>query len=182
MKIVFSLGTTAVCAFVSPQDFYIANCGDSRAVLYRSGVPFFSTTDHRPRVPHERKRIIKSGVRIKNGRISGRLAVSRALGDFEYKNFENLDVRNQPVSPVPDVTVFSREHAEDEFLVLACDGIWNVMSDEGLYKFIRSRLLLTADLEEVVSQVLDTCLFKVNILIIFPLLFIAVHCSMPRNS
>lgn len=154
-------GTTAVCAFVSPKEIFMANCGDSRAVLCRSGKPFMTTLDHRPRLSSERKRIIRAGARLKNGRINGRLAVSRALGDYDYKNIEGVDIHEQPVTPVPDVTVVARDDAFDEFLVLACDGIWNVMTDESLCKYVRSRLLLTDDLEAVVSQVLDTCLFKV---------------------
>lgn len=112
-------------------------------------------------MPSERKRIIQAGARLKNGRINGRLAVSRALGDYDYKNNESVDIHEQPVTPVPDVTVVARDDALDEFLVLACDGIWNVMSDVGLCKYIHSRLLLTDDLEAIVNEVLDTCLFKV---------------------
>lgn len=54
-------GSTAVCALVSPQQIFVANCGDSRAVLCNSGIPAFSTQDHKPVLPGERERIQRAG-------------------------------------------------------------------------------------------------------------------------
>ena len=79
-------GSTAVCALISPTHFYFANCGDSRAVLSRSGRAFFSTLDHKPINPQEKERIQKAGGSVMIQRVNGSLAVSRALGDYEYKN------------------------------------------------------------------------------------------------
>lgn len=70
-------GTTAVCAFVSPHTIYIANCGDSRAVLCRDGLPIFSTQDHKPVLPGEADRITKAGGSVMIQRVNGSLAVSR---------------------------------------------------------------------------------------------------------
>lgn len=70
-------GTTAVCAFVSPRTIYIANCGDSRAVLCKDGVPVFTTQDHKPGLPTERDRIVKAGGSVMIQRVNGSLAVSR---------------------------------------------------------------------------------------------------------
>lgn len=74
-------GSTAVCAFVSPRQIYIANCGDSRAVLARNGNPVYSTRDHKPALPAERERIQKAGGSVMIQRVNGSLAVSRALGE-----------------------------------------------------------------------------------------------------
>jgi len=84
------------------------------------------------------------------------------LGDYEYKNVEGRGPCEQLVSPEPEVFVHDRDDERDEFLVLACDGVWDVMSNEDVCDFVRSRLLLTEDLESITSQVLDTCLYKVN--------------------
>lgn len=157
-------GTTAVCSFISDETIYIANCGDSRAILCRSGEPFLTTIDHRPRLSDEHRRIIKAGAHVKNGRINGRLAVSRALGDFPYKSVENVHPFEQPVSPEPEIFEIERNDALDEFLILASDGIWNVVSDIEICRYIRSRLLLTHQLEEIASQVLDMCLYMVRLL------------------
>ncbi|XP_043273433.1 protein phosphatase 1B isoform X3 [Venturia canescens] len=152
-------GSTAVCAFISPRNIYIANCGDSRAVLCNSGTPIFSTRDHKPVVPAEKERIQRAGGSVMVQRVNGSLAVSRALGDYEYKNVEGRGPCEQLVSPEPEIFVRDRDD-NDEFLVLACDGIWDVMTNEDLCDFIHSRLLLTDDLEAVTNQVVDTCLYK----------------------
>lgn len=154
-------GSTAVCAFISPKNIYIANCGDSRAVLCRSGNPVFSTRDHKPVLPAEKERIQNAGGNVVIQRVNGLLAVSRALGDYEYKNVEGKGPCEQLVSPEPEIFMRDRDEENDEFLVLACDGIWDVMTNEDLCDFIRSRLMLTDDLESVTNQVVDTCLYKV---------------------
>ncbi|XP_076392414.1 protein phosphatase 1B isoform X2 [Megachile rotundata] len=153
-------GSTAVCAFISPRNIYIANCGDSRAVLCRAGDPVFSTRDHKPVLPAERERIQNAGGSVMIQRVNGALAVSRALGDYEYKNLKDRGPCEQLVSPEPEIFVRDRDDEHDEFLVLACDGIWDVMNNEDLCNFIHSRLLLTDDLEAVTNQVIDTCLYK----------------------
>ncbi|XKL64067.1 hypothetical protein PGB90_004153 [Kerria lacca] len=168
-------GSTAVCALVSPQQIFVANCGDSRAVLCNSANPAFSTQDHKPVLPGERERIQRAGgiksqalfrfliqlinCRVMIQRINGSLAVSRALGDYEYKNVEGRGPCEQLVSPEPEIFVRDRDE-KDEFLVLACDGVWDVMSNEDICNFIRSRLLITDDLESITNQVVDTCLHK----------------------
>lgn len=68
----------------------------------------------------------------------------------------------QLVSPEPEISVEPRDAAQDEFMVLACDGVWDVMSNEDLVDFIRSRLRVTNDLESICNQVIDTCLYKVG--------------------
>lgn len=153
-------GSTVVCAFISPKNIYIANCGDSRAVLCRSGEPVFSTCDHKPILPAEKERIQKAGGCVVIQRVNGLLAVSRALGDYEYKKVEGRGPCEQLVSPEPEIFVRDRDDEQDEFLVLACDGIWDVMTNEALCNFIHSRLLITDDLEAVSNQVIDTCLYK----------------------
>lgn len=157
-------GSTAVCAFISPKNIYIANCGDSRAVLCHSGDPVFWTQDHKPVLPSEKERIQKAGGSVMVQRVNGSLAVSRALGDYEYKNLKDRGPCEQLVSPEPEIFVRDRDNENDEFLVLACDGIWDVMTNEDLCNFIHSRLLLTDDLEMVTNQVIDTCLYKVRTL------------------
>ncbi|KAK9875420.1 hypothetical protein WA026_007813 [Henosepilachna vigintioctopunctata] len=167
-------GTTAVCAFVSPRLIYIANCGDSRAVLCRQGEPVFSTQDHKPALPSEQDRIVKAGGTVMISRVNGSLAVSRALGDYDYKNVEGRGPCEQLVSPEPDIFVRDRDDKADEFLILACDGVWDVMTNEELCQYIHSRLLVTGNLSEVTSQVIDTCLYRGSrdnmsiVLVIFP--------------
>ena len=155
-------GSTAVCVLLSPNHIFFANCGDSRGVLSRAGKVHFSTQDHKPFHPLEKERICNAGGSVMIQRVNGSLAVSRALGDFEYKSVEGKGPCEQLVSPEPDVIAEDRT-GDDEFLVLACDGIWDVMTNEELCDFIRNRMQLTDNLENVCNLVIDTCLFKVGI-------------------
>lgn len=155
-------GSTAIAAFVSPEHVYLANCGDSRAVLCRNGAPAFSTQDHKPVLPGERERILNAGGSVIIQRVNGSLAVSRALGDFEYKNVLGKGQCEQLVSPEPEVFCVDRDAAADQFMVLACDGIWDVMSNEELCGFVASRLHVTNDLRAITEAVIDTCFHKVS--------------------
>ena len=169
-------GSTVVCVLISPKHIYFANCGDSRVVLSRSGKLAFSTQDHKPINPIEKERIQNAGGSVMIQRVNGSLAVSRALGDFEYKNVANKGQCEQLVSPEPEIFVEDRS-ADDEFLVLACDGVWDVMSNEELCDFVRNRMQTTPDLDYVANLVIDTCLYKVNGIDMFDACISLVLCS-----
>lgn len=153
-------GSTAVALLVSPRFLYLAHCGDSRAVLSRAGAVAFSTEDHRPLRPRERDRIYDAGGTICRRRLEGFLAVSRALGDFAYKEAPGRPPELQLVSAEPEVTALARR-AEDEFMLLASDGVWDAMSGAALAGLVASRLCLGLAPELLCAQLLDTCLCKV---------------------
>ncbi|XP_043111809.1 LOW QUALITY PROTEIN: protein phosphatase 1B [Puntigrus tetrazona] len=153
-------GSTAVAVLLSPEHLYFINCGDSRALLCRNAQVCFSTLDHKPCDPREKERIQNAGGSVMIQRVNGSLAVSRALGDYDYKCVEGKGPTEQLVSPEPEVFEIARSDAEDEFVVLARDGIWDVMSNEELCALVRSRLEVTDDLERVCNEVVDTCLHK----------------------
>ena len=91
--------------------------------------------DHKPNLPRERTRVLKAGGFVQANRVNGMLALSRALGDFDYKkNPPSLATSEwylnfQMVSCYPDVQV---QHITKnvKFLVLACDGIWDVKTSQ----------------------------------------------------
>ncbi|XP_056903084.1 protein phosphatase 1B isoform X4 [Takifugu flavidus] len=153
-------GSTAVGVIISPKHFIFFNCGDSRAVLYRNSHVCFSTLDHKPCNPRERERIQNAGGTVMIQRVNGSLAVSRALGDYHYKCVDGKGPTEQLVSPEPAVCEMTRAPEQDQFLILACDGIWDVMSNEELCDFVKSRLEVSDDLERVCNEVVDTCLHK----------------------
>ncbi|KAJ8416092.1 hypothetical protein AAFF_G00381140 [Aldrovandia affinis] len=152
-------GSTAVAVLLSPEHLYFINCGDSRALLCRHGQVRLSTQDHKPCDPREKERIQNAGGSVMIQRVNGSLAVSRALGDYDYKCVDGKGPTEQLVSPEPEVFEIARA-PEDEFVVLACDGIWDVMSNEELCEFVKSRLEVCDDLERVCNSVVDTCLHK----------------------
>ncbi|XP_034463706.1 protein phosphatase 1B isoform X1 [Hippoglossus hippoglossus] len=153
-------GSTAVGILLSPEHFFFINCGDSRAVLYRNSQVCFSTLDHKPCNPRERERIQNAGGSVMIQRVNGSLAVSRALGDYDYKCVDGKGPTEQLVSPEPEVYEMIRATEQDQFVVLACDGIWDVMTNEELCDFVKSRLEVSDDLERVCNEVVDTCLHK----------------------
>uniref|UniRef100_A0A183C9R4 PPM-type phosphatase domain-containing protein n=1 Tax=Globodera pallida TaxID=36090 RepID=A0A183C9R4_GLOPA len=153
-------GTTAICAILTPDYVFFANLGDSRGLLSRRSNTIFSTEDHKPYLEKERDRIVKAGGSVMIQRVNGSLAVSRALGDFEYKSVPGLCATEQLVSPEPDVYIVPRDKDDDEFLILACDGIYDVLANEELCSLIRSRLSVTEDHKVASNHVLDVCLSK----------------------
>lgn len=157
-------GTTALCVFISEDKYFVANCGDSRAVLWRNNARVFATQDHKPNLISEKLRINAAGGIVQNGRISWghrSLGVSRALGDFELKKQSDKDQLHQILSSQPDVYVQQKDD-NDEFMILASDGVWDVITDEALCQYVHDTLLITDDLEEVVKLAIDTCFYKVG--------------------
>ncbi|KAM4825527.1 LOW QUALITY PROTEIN: putative protein phosphatase 1N [Thomomys bottae] len=152
-------GSTALALLVSPRFLYLAHCGDSRAVLSRAGTVAFSTEDHRPLRPRERERIYDAGGTICRRRVEGSLAVSRALGDFASKEAPGRPPELQLVSAEPEVATLARQ-AEDEFVLLASDGVWDAMSAAALAGLAILRLRLGLAPELLCAQLLDTCLCK----------------------
>lgn len=117
------VGTTAVVALVGSRQLYVANCGDSRAVLCRSGQAIPLTDDHKAAREDETARVEAAGGHILywNGvRVMGVLAVSRAIGDHCLRPF---------VIAQPEVTILVRR-PEDEILLLASDGLWDVLNNQ----------------------------------------------------
>ncbi|KAA0702351.1 Protein phosphatase 1B [Triplophysa tibetana] len=152
-------GSTATAVMISPQNIYFINCGDSRTFLCRDGQVVFYTEDHKPCNPREKERIQNAGGSVTLQRINGSLAVSRGLGDYDFKEVEWKAQTEQLVSPEPDVYELKRT-PEDEFLVVACDGVWDAVGNEELCAFVRNRLQVCDDLRDICSQVIDLCLYK----------------------
>lgn len=145
-----SSGSTAlVCLCMYPEGeepvkLFVANLGDCRAVLCRGRRAMRLSSDHKPNRPDEKKRILAAGGRV--GRFGGVwrlstaegardaargdgsvsrlcLATSRAVGDLELKEPTQL------VSPTPEIKVLPLTD-EDLFLILACDGVWDILTDQ----------------------------------------------------
>jgi protein phosphatase 2C family protein 2/3 len=119
------------------------NCGDCRAVLSRGGQAVQLTTDHRPELPSERLRIEKAAGFVVNGRVQGKLAVSRAFGDFEFKGMNEQSLGKgigKIVTCMPEVVVSQIDFGIDEFLVIGCDGLFEAFSNPDIVKETRNRL------------------------------------------
>jgi len=132
-------GCTATVILITRTEIICANSGDSRTVLSRAGRAREMSEDHKPENPGELSRIKRSGGFVEEGRVNGMLALSRALGDFEYKGNSQLPPREQAVSAYPDVRIEPID-AQTQFVILACDGIWDVKTSQESVDFLMSRL------------------------------------------
>ncbi|KAL6046145.1 PPM-type phosphatase domain-containing protein [Balamuthia mandrillaris] len=122
-------GTTAIVSVILGNKMYVANVGDSRAVSYKNGKVIRVSLDHKPDLPEEEKRIRNLGGFVSpNGRVVGMLAVSRAFGDIDLQPFVSAD---------PFVDVYDISDPPD-FLIMACDGVWDVISDETACEIVAS--------------------------------------------
>ena len=126
----------------------VAHVGDSRAVLsllvpgqeggLGSQVAVELTRDHKTSTrPDERARIMCSGGVVLQGRVQGRLAVTRALGDAGLKHSDSDDLL---VTPTPELSVVALGR-EAEFVIVACDGVWDVLSNSDAVRIVRESLV-----------------------------------------
>nr|KYP38521.1 Protein phosphatase 2C 16 [Cajanus cajan] len=130
-----TVGSTAVVAVICSSHIIVSNCGDSRAVLCRGKEPMALSVDHKPNRDDEYARIEAAGGKVIqwNGhRVFGVLAMSRSLGDRYLKPW---------IIPDPEVTFLPRAK-DDECLILASDGLWDVMTNEEVCDIARRRILL----------------------------------------
>ncbi|GBF89584.1 hypothetical protein Rsub_02302 [Raphidocelis subcapitata] len=156
-------GSTALVALVHPRKALFASLGDCVAVVCRGGTAVKATQQHRvygigPDVLEEVERVKSTGAWVIDGRVCNVLAVSRAFGDSEFKGpglrallqegarkgmwtpefADTHKFSSDPVIVEPDVTevVFT---PEDEFLLMATDGLWDVMQPQEVVNYARKQ-------------------------------------------
>jgi protein phosphatase 1L len=137
-------GTCCVTAFIHQGDLVVSNAGDCRAVLCQGGDAEALTVDHRPSLDDERERIESLGgyVDCYHGvwRVHGSLAISRAIGDGHLKKW---------VIAEPATKVFKIK-PKCEFLILASDGLWDMVSNQEAVDIVRP-LCVHADKPQALS-------------------------------
>ncbi|XP_041663919.1 integrin-linked kinase-associated serine/threonine phosphatase 2C isoform X1 [Cheilinus undulatus] len=135
-------GSTVTCVLVVDDMVYVANLGDSRAVLcrmeatagedgQRRSLTLSLSKEHNPTIYEERMRIQRAGGTVRDGRVLGVLEVSRSIGDGQYKRCG--------VISTPDLRRIQLT-ANDRFIILACDGLFKVFSADEAVKFVLSIL------------------------------------------
>mmetsp|Transcript_20326 Transcript_20326/g.31754 ORF Transcript_20326/g.31754 Transcript_20326/m.31754 type:complete len:386 (+) Transcript_20326:123-1280(+) len=138
-------GSTGNFALLLEDTLYVANLGDSRAVLSSQGIAVALSEDHKPDLPREKERIEGLDGRVEwRGcwRVMGSagpaafrgLAVSRAFGDVDWK------VPVPLVESIPDVTCHKITE-DDEFLIIGCDGVWDVLSNQKAVDIARRQVM-----------------------------------------
>ncbi|GAB4850559.1 hypothetical protein Ancab_029868 [Ancistrocladus abbreviatus] len=150
-------GTTACVAIIQDHRLVVANAGDSRCVISRNGQAYDLSRDHKPELEDEKERIVNAGGFIQGGRVNGSLNLTRAIGDMEFKKNKLLPAEKQMVTANPDINDVELSD-DDEFLVLACDGIWDCMSSQQLVDYVQEQLKFATKLSAVCESVFDRCL------------------------
>ena len=152
-EIMDSSGSCAIVVLLKNKTCIIANIGDSRCILFKNNKLIFSTRDHKPNSSIEKRRIELAGGSIyqsssvvslyQNGKLieipwrvqPGRLSVSRTFGDIEAK-VEKYGGKKNVVVALPDVVEFELNE-EYNFIVMGCDGIFDVLSNQEILECIR---------------------------------------------
>lgn len=134
---------------------YCANAGDSRCILWENTRHIVElSTDHKPENSIERQRIQKAGGFVSYGRTCGNLSLSRALGDFDYKSNPNISLENQIITALPDIRI-RQISASDDFLVLGCDGIWEILAMDQICHIANQGLNKGLMISRIAEQILD---------------------------
>ena len=146
-------GSCGIIALIQNNKCIIANVGDSRLIMFKKNSLFFCTEDHKPGSNIEKERITKAGGKIyqtpslfplyQNGKeieipwrvLPGRLSVSRTFGDIEAKN-EKFGGNKNVVVALPDITEIELNE-EFNLIILGCDGIFDVLSNEEILECIK---------------------------------------------
>jgi len=124
---------TSIVRVVGDQRFiYVANAGDSRAVLSRGGRAQRLSKDHKPEDEQEKQRILDmKGFIDADGRVNGLVGITRALGDHHMKGPGKDFILATPYFQLIKLT------PEDNYLILACDGVWDVIGDQAVVDLVQ---------------------------------------------
>jgi|TARA_B110000285_G_scaffold217092_1_gene265062 protein phosphatase 1G len=140
-----------VVALIIGNKLYCANVGDARGIMCRNGKAMDLSVDHKAKRQDEQERIKSNGGYIVYGRVLGRLAISRAFGDFDCKNIEmppkNLDgtentTTNEKVIKSfilcePEIRVVDLNPKTDDFFILASDGLFDRFSSDECISLVK---------------------------------------------
>jgi len=126
---------------------YVANVGDCRAILCHNGQCNVLTVDHNPKNKEEQKRC---GDCIKGDVLSDRINVTRAIGDY----VGGIHGKLEGLTAEPHV-LKHKLSKQDEFLIIACDGLWDVISNEIAMKHCRQSLRKHNDVEQAAKDLID---------------------------
>jgi len=124
---------------------YTANAGDARIVLRHKGEGIRLTFDHKATDPGEMQRVTEGGGLVTMGRVASMLAIARAFGDYELKEW---------VIAAPYVQQVKLTD-EDTHLIVACDGLWDVLTDQGAVDLIKDQLDMAKASEILVKRAIE---------------------------
>jgi len=155
-------GSTAVIVFIIKDLAYFVHVGDSRALLEEQGKVGVATVDHKVSNSDERQRLkqakVDDYIKVYKGcsRLKG-LAVSRSFGDYALKNKLKEKRGSSGIIAEPDCTI-QRLTEHHQFLVLATDGLWDVMSNEDVVQLLNEKK--EDDIDDITELLVTTAISK----------------------
>ncbi len=156
------IGGCCCCAvWVMGGCIYSGNLGDSRFILSYNGKAVAVTVDHKPSHPIETARIKRAGGHVTNDRVNGTLGVARAFGDYNFKQREDLGPHEQLVSSLPEVRTVDIDSKID-FLVVATDGVWDIMTNQEAVDFISKRMKRNVAIDKICLEMVKACKLPIN--------------------
>ncbi|CAN6276054.1 unnamed protein product [Urochloa humidicola] len=139
-------GCNGCVVLIRGNGIIVGNAGDSHCVLSRNNQAIELSADFKPNLPAERQRIENAGravtitpERRNIPRISDEIAVSRTIGDLQYKDNTQLLAKQQALAALPEVCTENITHGA-QFLIIACDGIWDLMASQQAVGFVTAYL------------------------------------------
>lgn len=158
-------GSTACMVMLTLEDAWFVNVGDSRAILRMRGRVLQMSVDHKPMLRSESERVLRHGGFVSNTdgswRVNGRLNLSRSIGDWSMRPFiiPTPMIKHHPRKAKPQLQDPGKRTQEDEYIVLATDGLYDVMTNEAIIAVIDShphtRDGITRALRELVATSRD---------------------------
>lgn len=175
-------GSTGATVVLFGRRLFAANVGDSRVVLARkNGACLELTSDHKPSRQDEAARVRAAGGFILHKRVMGELAITRAFGDKSFKmgikamleedadelgaggmsDDATKDLTAPLVSAEPEIASIVLSH-DDEFLLLACDGLFDVFKSQDAITFARQELIAHRGEPAEVARILSDQAIRVR--------------------
>lgn len=150
-------GSTSLSVLVRGRDAVVACVGDSQAVVCTNGTARTLSVLHSPDAEGELERITAAKGVVVKGRIFGLLGVSRAFGDNDFKTSRGDykdKFKGDLVTAVPDVQKIAIT-PDDEFLVMGCDGLFEVMDPQQVVDFVRAKLALHGHVQHACEELVS---------------------------
>jgi protein phosphatase 1G len=157
-------GSTANIILINNKFIYIANVGDSLSLMYKNGKIYKLSNEHKTTSKSEIIRIKKfNKIKLINNRIDGKINITRAIGDFNYKKNVKLNPYDQIITSYPEVKKI--QISEDiDFIIMASDGVWDCVDQQKLCESIEKELKENKNnkLSNIIGNIFDNIISKNN--------------------